>query len=308
VVRPRPLPTLFAVCLGWGSIPALVRPVGLPPEVITASRVWLASVALGLVLLVRPGALGSRPSGGGVVDRRRVAILAVASGALLAAHWTLQFAAYQRAAAPTVSFVIFLAPVGIAALAPAVLGEPTPRRTVAALALALLGAALVTGPSAHGTTAVGVLLAGLSAVGLVGLTLVAKPLTLAIGGARAALAQFAVAAVVLSPVLLRLLSGAHGRPRASWALLLVLGLVHTALFVSLYLWALGQVPVATAGVIGELEPVGVTIVAVLQGRLPSLSTLAGGALILAAGAVVATAFVRRPPTASPLLEVPRVPG
>lgn len=302
----RPLPTLVGICFLWGTIPAVVAPTRLPPEVITASRVWLASAVLGLVLLVRPVLVGSSPATV-PVDRRHVTLLALGAGALLAAHWTLQFAAYQRAPAPTVSFVIFLAPIGMAALAPLVLAEPTPLHTVAALAIALAGAALVTGPSLHGATATGLAFAGASAAGLVGLNLLAKPLAKAVGGPRAALAQFAVAAVVLSPAAIRLVSGRYGGPRRAWALLLLLGLVHTALFVSGYLWALSKLPVATVGVIGQLEPVGVTIVAALQGALPSAATLAGGALIVGAGCVVASRLSPRRRDHLPPLEVSGAP-
>jgi drug/metabolite transporter (DMT)-like permease len=303
VPRLRPLPTLVGVCFAWGTIPAVVAPVHLPAEVITATRVWLASLVLGFVLLVRPSLLGSRPPPDARSSTRRVTLLALGAGTLLAVHWSLQFAAYQRAPAPTVSFVIFLAPIGMAALAPWVLAEPTPLRTVGALAVGLVGAALVTGPSAHGTTAVGLLLAAGSAAGLVGLNLFAKPLAQAIGGARAALAQFSVAALVLVPPLVRFVGGSYGRPRAAWGWLVVLGLVHTALFVSLYLWALARLPIATVGVIGELEPVGVTLVAALQGHTPSATTLAGGALIVLAGAVVASRLSSKPATPHPLLEV-----
>jgi len=280
--------------------------VDLPPQVITASRVWLASLALAAVVVLRPSLLGPAPVivGG---SRLRTGLLALGAGGMLAAHWTLQFAAYQRAPAPTVSFVIFLAPVGVAALAPLVLAEPTPVRTVGALAVAVLGAALVTGPSARGSTALGLVLAAGSAAGLVGLTLFAKPLAQVLGGPRSALAQLSVAAVILSPVVIGVLAGAQGRPRLAWSRLAVLGLVHTALFVSVYLWALARLPVATVGVIGQLEPVGVTVVAAVQGAVPAATTLLGGALIVGAGALVATSLTARRPVPPPLLEVPHDP-
>jgi drug/metabolite transporter (DMT)-like permease len=306
VPRPRPLPVLIGVCFTWGTIPAIVAPVHLPAEAITATRVWLASLALAAVLVLRPSALGERPADDGT-STRRIVLIALGAGTLLALHWTLQFAAYQRAPAPTVSFVIFLSPIGMAALAPWVLGEPTPLRTVGALAVGVVGAALVTGPSARGTTTIGVLLAAASAAGLVGLNLLAKPLAQLIGGARAALAQFGVAALVLSPVMFRLVAGSYGAPRAAWVWLVLLGLVHTALFVSLYLWALARIPVATVGVIGQLEPVGVTVVAALQGHPPAATTLAGGALILVAGGLVASRLSSGPTTTHPLLEASHAP-
>jgi drug/metabolite transporter (DMT)-like permease len=97
-------------------------------------------------------------------------------------------------------------------------------------------------------------------------------------------------------------AAAHwGTPGASWALLVLLGLVHTALALGLYLAALARVPATHAGIMGYLEPVGVVIVAWLfLDEAPSLGTIVGGALIVGAGALL----IRAPTSA----EVPIVAG
>jgi drug/metabolite transporter (DMT)-like permease len=71
-------------------------------------------------------------------------------------------------------------------------------------------------------------------------------------------------------------------------LLVVLGLVCTALAHTLFIAALANVTAHTASVIAALEPVyGIALAFALLGEVPGLRTLAGGALIVAA-AVTAT--------------------
>ena len=69
------------------------------------------------------------------------------------------------------------------------------------------------------------------------------------------------------------------------ALLVVLGLACTALAHTLFIAALAKVTAHTASVIAALEPVyGIALAFALLGEAPSLRTLAGGALIVAAAA------------------------
>ena len=72
------------------------------------------------------------------------------------------------------------------------------------------------------------------------------------------------------------------------ALLIVLGLGCTALAHTLFIAALANITAHTASVIAALEPVyGIALAFALLGEVPSVRTLAGGALIVAA-AVTAT--------------------
>ncbi len=311
-IAARPLGLLATVCLLWGTIPVTIEGLHLPAIAITAARSWIAAIALGITLAYQrflpvPGTAALRSGRTARVDparrsltpieRRRAAVLTVAAGAILVVHWSLQFAAFDRAPASTVAFVVYLAPVGLAALAPFTLREPTSARTAGSIAVAVVGAALLTGATARADLP-GVACAAGSALGLVALFLVAKPLSKLLGGLRAAFAELSVAALLLSVPAFRLVTGHNGVLTVrTVSRLAILGLVHTALFVSLQLWCLARVPAATAGVIGQLEPVGVVIIAALSGALPGVGTLIGGALVVGAGAVVATAHVpgRRTP-------------
>jgi len=268
---------LAVVCTGWGTIPLVVRHVSVPAVAIAFSRVWVAAIGLGIALL-----LGADADGRPLFSWRP--LRCGATGALLGLHWVALFAAYKRAPAGTVILIVYLAPVGIAIVAPRALGERLGRRTVFALALAATGSVAIARPAVHAVGGAGLLLAGFTAVSFVALVVVSKPLADAYGGVRLAFMEMVGAGVTLIPWAA---TSAWGSPRATWWLLVVLGLVHTALGVGLYLGALGRVPATHVGIMGYLEPVGVLVVAwVFLSESPSLGTLVGGALIVAAGALL----------------------
>jgi drug/metabolite transporter (DMT)-like permease len=280
----RPYLTLVAVCSGWGTIPLIVRSVHLPSPVIVAVRLWVAAAGLGAVLWWRRDAGEPFPKLLSVRPR-----LCVAAAATLAVHWIALFAAYRRAPAGTVILIVYLAPVAVAALAPWALGEAPSRATLGALALAVAGFALVAAPAVGGAGvggagAAGLALAVAAAASFVVLVLVSKPLAEVYGGLRLAFMEMSGAGLVMVPV-----AGATawGRPTASWLWLVVLGLVHTALGVGAYLGALGRVPATHVAILGYIEPASVVLCAWLfLAQAPTPATLAGGALIGAAGGLV----------------------
>ena len=270
-------PVLAAVCLGWGTIPLLVAETALPPAAIAFSRVTIAATGLAVIVAL------VRPAGPALLAEQPVRCLV--SGVVLAAHWTAMFAAFERAPADTVIFLIFLAPVAIAAI------ERPGRALVVALAPALAGLVLIAAPRLEGN-AVGVGYAVAAAVLFVVLILLSKPLAEVYGGLRLTLLETAIAAVALAPFAA---TADWGRPFAGWWWLLVLGLVHTAVGTGVYLWALAQLPATEVGILGYLEPVGVVLFAWLASAdEPPASTLLGGALVVVAGTLAIRSNVERP--------------
>lgn len=285
----RPELALVGVCTGWGTIPLLVAEVDLPASAIVFCRLSIAALGLAAVFAV------TRTPGPRLFSHRPAACAAVA--AVLAAHWVALFAAYQRAPSGTVSLIVFLAPVGIAALAPRTLGERVTRRTVAAVAIGATGAALVAIPGATGDAeTTGLLLAALSGALFVALVLLSKPLAEVYGGLRITLIEMAGATLLLTPVAV---ATDWGAPQPEWGWLVVLGLVHTALGTSVYLAVLARIPATAVGILGYLEPASVVLLGWLfLNEDPAAATLAGGALIVLAGWLTVT---QTP-------EVDRVPG
>jgi drug/metabolite transporter (DMT)-like permease len=275
---------LSGVTAGWGTIPVLAGLVHLPSALIVAARLWTAALCLGGVLWVQhrrdrrlgraaPPALFSLRPG-----------LCVAAAGVLAVHWLALFAAYQRAPAGTVILIVYLAPIGVAALAPRLLGERLGIRTIAALGAATFGFALVAGPAVRSAGVVGLTLSLVAAALFVVLIVVSKPLAEAYGGLRLAFIEMAGAGLVLIPVA----AFSHwSHPAPSWLWLLVLGVVHTALGITLYLGALADLPATHVGILGYLEPVGVVVCAwAFLGQRPAVATVLGGVLVVGAGVTI----------------------
>ena len=272
--------TLATVCASWGTIPAVAGWSGLPASAIAFGRVSIAAAGLGLALWVgrRDGGESARPRLLSVTPGR-----CLAAAAVLAVHWAALFAAYRRVPAGTVILIVYLAPVGVAALAPRTLGERVGPHTLAALALGVAGVALVAAPALDGAGAAGLALAGAAATTFVALILLSKPLSESYGGFRLAFLEMAGASVLLLPWAA---TADWGDPDRDWAWLLVLGLGHTAVGTSVYLGALARVPATAAGILGYLEPVSVILFSWwLLSERPKLATLAGGGLILVAAAL-----------------------
>lgn len=271
----------------------IVRHLDLPAVAIVSGRLWFAAIALGLVLLQRRRAGDPSP----LLPRRRG--LAIVSGILLAGHWVALVTALQRAPIGTVLLLTYLSPVGVAALAPRVLGERVGRRTLVALALALGGTAILLGP--EGGDGAGVTLALVAGATLCALTLASRALARTYGGARLAFVQFAVAAIVLVPWAA---TASWGSPDWSWGWLAVLGLVHTGLAASIYLWALGHLEATTTGVLAYLEPASAVLYGwVFLSETPGPAVVAGGLLVVAAGVIVVSGSSALVPVQ--VIDVPR---
>lgn len=282
----------------WGSIGLVVREIDLPALTIVAYRVGIASVALALWLVLAPDAVGRRF----VVHRPGRTLL---QGLVLAVHWVLFFAALQRAPVGLVTLIVFLAPVLMAAVAPYTLGEHLTRRVAVALGLALLGTVLLVGLGAEDVEPAGIVYAVLAAILLAVLFINAKVLSPLYGGRRLALAQVTIAAAVLVPIAL---IGGDVRPTGhDLAWLLVLGLVHTALALAIFLGGLGKIPALHTGVLAYLEPASATFLGwLVLDEVLGLGTLVGGVLVVAGGLLVLGAPGVDEPTVTP--EAPGAAG
>ena len=305
MIRSRPALALAIVALAWGSIGVVVRQVHLPAVVIAGSRCWLGAACLALVRVHRRRhavatgvvtAAAADASGASPSPRRSSRlppIVAVALGLLLAVHWLALVGAQQRAPIGTVLLITYFAPVIATVLAPKVLGEIVPIRSIGALGLSLAGIAFLVRP-AHGS-GTGIVLAIVAAVTyalmILGLKLTVRdvdPLTLThVQLTIAGIALVAPAAVAQ-----------WGTPSWRWLWLVVLGVLLTGATQTLFVGLLGRLPVSTAGVLTCLEPVSAIVFAwTFLDERPSVATGVGGTAVLVAAMMVATA-PRPAPTTS----------
>jgi drug/metabolite transporter (DMT)-like permease len=216
--------------------------------------------------------------------------LLVTSGVLLAAHWVAFFEAYKRLPVATTILIVYVGPVLIAALAPAVLGERLRRSTVYALALSVAGIALIALPSAGRGDTAGFASAAFAAVSFAALVLVLKKVVASYPRQAVVAWQLGIAAAVLSPALVA--ANGHQVLRAA-PTLLTLGVLHTGIAGILYVGAIQIVEAQHVSILVYLEPVTAVLWAwAVLGERPRLATVFGGALIIAAGLVIVVPGLR----------------
>jgi drug/metabolite transporter (DMT)-like permease len=256
--------------------------LALPPVDIVLGRTAIAALALGSLC-----AYTGRP-------RRTFELRLAATGAALALHWVAFFEAIQVANVAIgllgyASFPLFVLP-----LERALLGRRFGRRELVTAGLVTGGLVLLVPHfSLADRTVQGLAWGVLSGLTFAVLAVLNRRFAATRPAAEVALAQNAWAALLLIPVVVAG-GSAPAIDARDIALLIVLGLVCTALAHTLFITALATVSAHTASVVAALEPVyGIVFALVLLDEVPTLRTLAGGALIVGA-AVYATRGAPRP--------------
>ena len=271
----RALISVNSAVLLFGLAGLFARWIRLPAIGITFGRVLFSPAALGIFLLVRR----QRPETGG----RRNLILLILAGVVLALHWWsfLESIQLSTVAVGTLTFSSF--PLFVTFLEPLVFHRKLRRRDVIT-ALVIVAGVLVTIPefSFANHMFLGILTGMASAFAYAVLTLINKSMAGKTDSTVTAFIEQAAAAAVLLPFVLR----AKLSPSpADIALLLLLGVVMTALAHTLFISSLKELPAQLAGVISSLETVySILFALVLLGEVPSVREILGAAVIL--GAVI----------------------
>ena len=271
---------LGALTASWGFIAVLVAAVDLGAEPLAFWRLALAAgtLALGAVVVGRPGLLS---------PGRRLPALALL-GAVQGAHWLLFFLAVKHGSVALAVLTFYAAPLVLAVAAPLVLPERWSAPVLGAATIGAVGIALIALGGSDGEASAWAVAAGLgSAATYAALVVLSKRLLLAeTPPLTVAFWDCFVGALVVAPVLLladRIVPTGAGE----WGAVLALGIVLTGISTLVYVVLLRHVSAQAAGVLTFLEPVaGVLLAWALVSEEPGGWTLAGGALVLAAGLVV----------------------
>ena len=271
---------LGALTASWGFIAVLVAAVDLGAEPLAFWRLVLAAgtLALGAVVVGRPGLLS---------PGRRLPALALL-GAVQGAHWLLFFLAVKHGSVALAVLTFYAAPLVLAVAAPLVLPERWSAPVLGAATIGAVGIALIALGGSDGDASAWAVAAGLgSAATYAALVVLSKRLLLAeTPPLTVAFWDCFVGALVVAPVLLladRIVPTGAGE----WGAVLALGIVLTGISTLVYVVLLRHVSAQAAGVLTFLEPVaGVLLAWALVSETPGGWTLAGGALVLAAGLVV----------------------
>jgi len=271
---------LAGLAASWGFVAVLVASVDLGAPSLAFLRLAIAAITLAIVAAIARA---------DVHPRGRLPALG-ALGVLQAAHWLLFFEAVKLGSVALAVLTFYTAPIILAVAAPRFLGDATSRVVLAALPVGAVGIVLVSlaGTDGGGRAPASAVAAGLgSAATYAAIVLVSKQLLR--DGAppvTVALWDCAIGAIVMLPVLAlgdRVLPSGLGE----WSVVLALGIVFTGLSTLVYALILRHVSAQAAGLLTFLEPVSAVVLAALFLDDPlTAATLAGGALVVAAGVAV----------------------
>ena len=286
--RPRALRGLLLIALAatsWGTTGTatilLVRDAAMTPLVIGVVRLAVAAVVLALLARLRGPLSVARADVGPCI----------AMGACMAVFQAGYFTAVVLVGVALAALIaICSAPLTIAVLARVALGERLSPRGIIALAVGVIGTALlIVGPRGVAEVgprfAVGVALALTAGVAYAVYVVIAKASLARTRPLPLAAATFLAGAVWLAPVLLWADVPAR-QLVVGWPLLLYLGVVATGLAYAAYTTGLTSVSAAAAGLVSLLEPLTATVlgVVIFHERLGGLgilgAALLGGALIV----------------------------
>lgn len=272
-VHRQGLTQIHAAVFLFGLSGLLGKMISAPPLVIVFGRTLLAALALGVFILWRREARTEWSAA-------RV-IFVVVSGLVLAGHWWTFFQAIQVSSVALALLTYSSFPLFVTFLEPVVLRERLQAGDVA-VALAVTAGLILVVPNFDLATratqgAAWGILSGLTfaifAVLNRKFAQQMRPVVIAAG-------QNGVATLVLLPLI------GMDAPTLSAQdamLILLMGLLCTALAHGLFLQGLAGVKAQTAAVIAALEPVyGILLALVLLKEVPSARMVAGGAIILGA--------------------------
>ena len=286
--RPRAVRGLLLIALAatsWGTTGTattlLVRDAAMTPLVIGVVRLAVAAVVLALLARLRGPLSVARADVGPCI----------AMGACMAVFQAGYFTAVVLVGVALAALIaICSAPLTIAVLARVALGERLSPRGIIALAVGVIGTALlIVGPRGVAEVgprfAVGVALALTAGVAYAVYVVIAKASLARTRPLPLAAATFLAGAVWLAPVLLWADVPAR-QLVVGWPLLLYLGVVATGLAYAAYTTGLTSVSAAAAGLVSLLEPLTATVlgVVIFHERLGGLGIL--GAVLLGSALIV----------------------
>ncbi len=258
--------------------------LALPPVVIVFGRVLFACLTLAAVM-----AAGRRSFR--VSPRRDLLLLAVC-GVVLAAHWTMFFKSVQVSSVAVGLLAYSSFPVFTAFLEPLLARERWDPASLVYALLCVLGIALIVPGFDVSDAVVRGVLWGLGAgLSFAILSILDRSLASRHSSLTVAFTQDLLAGIVLVPAILRTGLTHSGR---DWALIAVLGVFCTAAAHTLFIDGMKNVGARTASVLSSLEPVyGILLALVFLKESPSLRTVSGGAIVLAAALAATVRAARR---------------
>jgi DME family drug/metabolite transporter len=267
-----------------GAVGALVLWADAPESMVLVLRMGIAFVALA-VFFARPWMWREMRKPGAL---KLLLIMAVVDSATL----LLFFISMRLTNVAIGMFLLFLSPLWVALLAPLILRQRTDRIVYPAFLVAMGGLAFIIVPPLAGEelrlSVWGIVTGLLAGMLLAGFMICVSLLRRSIRSATVVTCECALDTVFILPLAVwQTFVTGSGLTSRDWIAGLILGVVCTAFTYMLWTEGVGFIPVQHVPILGYLEPLSAPLYAlVLVGEWPSWTTMAGGLLIVAAGALV----------------------
>ena len=261
----------------FGTIALFTRQTGLPSGQIALFRALLASVFVGIVLLITRQKFPWR-------DIRKALPLLIASGCALGLNWVFLFEAYRYTTVSVATLSYYFAPVIVMLLCPVLFREKWGLQRWLCFGLATLGLALITGlgdPAAASDHLLGIGFGLIAAVLYATVMLLNKSLG-QLGGLHRTFFQFLFSLPALAVYVA--LSGGITLENLSLPggmCLLAVGLIHTGLAYCMYFSSLKDLPGQKVAILSYIDPLVAVLLSWVFLHEPLTGwQIAGGLLIL----------------------------
>jgi RarD protein len=274
---------LLSSMLIWGSLGLFVRGIPLPSSVIANSRGIIGSIFLIAVMLVKHIRLD-------LSALKRNWLLLLVSGIMLGLNWIMLFESYRYTTIAVSTLCYYLAPIIVVAVSPIVFGEKLNGRKILCVLAALVGMVFVSGVIEGGLPqsgeAMGIVMA-LGAACLYAAIVICNKKLQGISGTERTVVQLLIAAIVLLPYNLLTVQVDFGALSTSaWALLLVVGIVHTGICYYMYFGCIEDLPSQTVAILAYVDPVVAVLLSALLLKEPMSGLMWLGALLIIGAAVL----------------------
>ena len=269
--RRNGLASIHIAVLLFGLAGLFAKWVDLPAVIIVLGRVIFSSLFLWFLLKIKKERL--RLLSG------RDYLLMITAGIVLAVHWTTFMQSIQTStvAIGTLTFSTF--PLFVTFLEPVLFREKIRLSSVVSAVIMLCGVLFIVPEFQLGNTMTqGVVWGMTGSLSYAVLSLMNRKFMEKYTSSLTAFYEQATAGIVLLPSVFLLKPAVNGK---DILVLLLLGVVFTAVAHTMYIDGLGMVKVQTAGIISGLESVyGILAAFLFLGEKPGIKELAGGVIIL----------------------------
>ena len=261
----------------FGTLGIFVRNIGISSGALALCRALMATLLVGLVLLITRQPIPLKKLGKAVP-------LLLLSGGVMAFNWILLFEAYKYTTVSVATLSYYFAPVIVTLVCPILFREKMTARQWICFGMSTLGIVLITGIGdlSGGVSNMKGIAFGLGAAVLYATVILLNKFIRGVAGIQRTFYQFLAAIAVLIPyvlctsgVNLGILSG------TGWVNLLIVGLFHTGITYCMYFSALKELPGQKAAILSYIDPLVAVVLSVfLLGEKMTFVQLVGGLFIL----------------------------